>query len=97
MNEYVFRREKEDWPEGGLSEILEAWMTQTKQNSGERKGRKEEGLKEGSSKMLRGGGCRRNRILERGMEEWLQKGVQDWQKNQTLKKTRERRDLEFEY
>lgn len=31
------------------------------------------------------------------MEEWLQKGVQDWQKNQTLKKTRERRDLEFEY
>ncbi len=31
------------------------------------------------------------------MEEWLQKGVQDWQKNQTLKKERERRDLEFEY
>ena len=31
------------------------------------------------------------------MEEWLQKGVQDWQKNQTLKKDRERRDLEFEY
>lgn len=31
------------------------------------------------------------------MEEWLQKGVQDWQKNQTLKKNRERRDLEFEY
>lgn len=31
------------------------------------------------------------------MEEWLQKGVQDWQKNQTIKKDRERRDLEFEY
>jgi hypothetical protein len=31
------------------------------------------------------------------MEEWLQKGVQDWQKNQQLKKERERRDLEFEY
>jgi hypothetical protein len=31
------------------------------------------------------------------MEEWLQKGVQDWQKNQALKKNRERRDLEFEY
>jgi hypothetical protein len=31
------------------------------------------------------------------MEEWLQKGVQDWQKNQQIKKDRERRDLEFEY
>jgi len=31
------------------------------------------------------------------MEEWLQKGVQDWSKNQQLKKDRERRDLEFEY
>lgn len=31
------------------------------------------------------------------MEEWLQKGVQDWQTNQTIKKDRERRDLEFEY
>lgn len=31
------------------------------------------------------------------MEEWLQKGVQDWKKNQSIKKDRERRDLEFEY
>jgi len=31
------------------------------------------------------------------MEEWLQKGVQDWSKNQQIKKDRERRDLEFEY
>jgi hypothetical protein len=31
------------------------------------------------------------------MEEWLQKGVQDWQKNHQIKKNRERRELEFEY
>lgn len=31
------------------------------------------------------------------MEEWLQKGVEDWKKNQTIKKDRERRQLEFEY
>jgi len=29
------------------------------------------------------------------MEEWMQKGVEDWKKNQTIKKDRERRDLEF--
>ena len=31
------------------------------------------------------------------MEEWLQKGVEDWKKNQTTKKEREHRQLEFEY
>lgn len=31
------------------------------------------------------------------MEEWLQKGVEDWKKNQTIKKDRERTSLEFEY
>ncbi len=31
------------------------------------------------------------------MEEWLQKGVEDWKKNQTIKKDRERRELEFDY
>ena len=31
------------------------------------------------------------------MEEWMQKGVEDWKKNQTIKKDRERRDLEFQY
>lgn len=31
------------------------------------------------------------------MEEWLQKGVEDWKKNQTSKKDREHRDLEFQY
>ena len=31
------------------------------------------------------------------MEEWQQKGVDDWKKNQTTKKEREKRDLEFEY
>lgn len=31
------------------------------------------------------------------MEEWLQKGVEDWKNNQTIKKDRERRELEFEY
>lgn len=31
------------------------------------------------------------------MEEWLQKGVEDWKKNQSIKKDRERRQLEFEY
>ena len=30
------------------------------------------------------------------MEEWLQKGVEDWKKNQTTKKDRERKELEFE-
>lgn len=31
------------------------------------------------------------------MEEWQQKGVEDWKKNQQIKKEREKRDLEFEY
>lgn len=31
------------------------------------------------------------------MEEWMQKGAEDWKKNQMIKKERERRDLEFEY
>lgn len=31
------------------------------------------------------------------MEEWLQKGVEDWKKNQTIKKEREKKDLDFEY
>ena len=31
------------------------------------------------------------------MGEWLQKGVHDWEKNQSLKKQRERTDLEYEY
>lgn len=31
------------------------------------------------------------------MEEWQQKGVEDWKKNQSIKKEREKRDLEFEY
>ena len=31
------------------------------------------------------------------MEEWMQKGAEDWKKNQIIKKERERRDLEFEY
>ena len=31
------------------------------------------------------------------MDEWLQKGVGDWTKNQTIKKERERKQLEFEY
>lgn len=30
------------------------------------------------------------------MEEWQQKGVEDWKKNQTIKKDREKRQLEFE-
>ena len=29
------------------------------------------------------------------MEEWQQKGVDDWKKNQTIKKEREKKDLEF--
>ena len=31
------------------------------------------------------------------MEEWLQKGVEDWKKNQSIKRDRERKELEFEY
>lgn len=31
------------------------------------------------------------------MEEWQQKGVEDWKRNQTIKKEREKRTLEFEY
>ena len=31
------------------------------------------------------------------MEEWQQKGVEDWKKNQQIKKDREKRMLEFEY
>ena len=31
------------------------------------------------------------------MEEWNVKGVEDWKKNQTIKKYRERTHLEFEY
>ena len=31
------------------------------------------------------------------MEEWLQKGVEDWKQNQVLKKEREAAQLEFEY
>lgn len=31
------------------------------------------------------------------MEEWLQKGVQDWKKNQSSKREREQRQLEFDY
>lgn len=31
------------------------------------------------------------------MEEWLQKGVDDWKQNQVLKKEREAGQLEFEY
>lgn len=31
------------------------------------------------------------------MEEWQQKGVGDWKANQTIKKERERKQLEFEY
>ncbi|CDW76374.1 sperm flagellar protein 2 [Stylonychia lemnae] len=31
------------------------------------------------------------------MEEWQQKGVEDWKKNQSIKKDREKRQLEFEY
>ena len=27
------------------------------------------------------------------MEEWLQKGVEDWKKNQTIKKEREKKEL----
>ena len=31
------------------------------------------------------------------MEEWLQKGVDDWKKNQEIKKERENSQLEFDY
>lgn len=31
------------------------------------------------------------------MEEWQQKGVEDWKQNQAIKKDRERRQLEFEF
>lgn len=31
------------------------------------------------------------------MEEWQQKGIEEWKKNQTLMKDRQRRTLEFEY
>lgn len=31
------------------------------------------------------------------MEEWQQKGVSDWKVNQSIKKDRERKQLEFEY
>ena len=31
------------------------------------------------------------------MEEWLEKGVEDWKKNMNLKKEREGADLEFQY
>lgn len=31
------------------------------------------------------------------MEEWLRKGIEDWKKNQTSKKEREREQLEFEF
>lgn len=31
------------------------------------------------------------------MEEWQQKGIEDWKKNQQIKKEREKRTLEFEY
>jgi len=31
------------------------------------------------------------------MEEWLHKGVQDWKKNQSSKREREQRQLEFDY
>lgn len=31
------------------------------------------------------------------MEEWLQKGVEDWKQNMTYKKEREQSQLEFEY
>ena len=31
------------------------------------------------------------------MEEWQQKGVEDWKKNQSIKKDREKTQLEFEY
>ena len=31
------------------------------------------------------------------MEEWLKKGIQDWKKNMTIKKEREKKQLEFEH
>lgn len=31
------------------------------------------------------------------MEEWLQKGVEDWKQNMSYKKEREQSQLEFEY
>lgn len=31
------------------------------------------------------------------MEEWQQKGVEDWKKNQKKKKEREMEDLEFDF
>lgn len=31
------------------------------------------------------------------MEEWLRKGIEDWKKNQTSKKDREKKQLEFEF
>lgn len=31
------------------------------------------------------------------MEEWLRKGIEDWKKNQTSKKEREKKQLEFEF
>lgn len=31
------------------------------------------------------------------MEEWLRKGIEDWKKNQTTKKEREKKQLEFEF
>lgn len=31
------------------------------------------------------------------MEEWLQKGVEDWKQNMAYKKEREQGQLEFEY
>ena len=31
------------------------------------------------------------------MEEWLQKGVEDWKKNQSVAKERQKRELDFEY
>lgn len=31
------------------------------------------------------------------MEEWLRKGIEDWKRNQTVKKEREKKQLEFEF
>ena len=31
------------------------------------------------------------------MEEWMQKGAEDWRKNQMIKREREKRELEFEF
>lgn len=57
----------------------------------------EKGAKEKHLLELRAAGIAKVQRNAGFMEEWLQKGVEDWKKNQSIKKDRERKDLEFEY